>query len=100
MTKEKETIGIMVDMKIQVTSITPSLSSLQLWFLYFESLTGSLTVTLASIKGNVAETATIFVPTSAKVDASIKSVLNEKPAWKIKDVLLKTQKPKHPTYLQ
>lgn len=46
-----------------------------------DCLTGSLTVTLASIKGNVAESTSIFIPASAKVHAAIKPVLDEKPSW-------------------
>lgn len=51
---------------------------------YFESLTGSLTVTLANIKCNVAKTPAIFVPAAAKVNTAIEPVLDEKPSWKNK----------------
>lgn len=43
--------------------------------------TGSFTVTLSNIKGNVSKTTTIFIPTSAKVHTTIQSVLDDEPAW-------------------
>lgn len=48
---------------------------------YFKSLTGNLTVTLASLECNVAKTTSIFVPASTKVNTAIKPVLDEKPSW-------------------
>lgn len=53
-------------------------SSLQHFLL---SLTWSLTVALARIEGNIAETTAIFIPASAKVDTAVKPALNEKPSW-------------------
>lgn len=41
--------------------------------------TRSLTVTLASIEGNVSKSTSVFIPTTAKVNTAIKPVLNEKP---------------------
>lgn len=38
-------------------------------------------MTLAGIEGDVAKTASVFVPSSAEVDAAVKPALDEKPSW-------------------
>ena len=48
--------------------------------LVFDHRTGSLTVTLARVEGDVAESTSIFVPASAKVNASVEPVLDEEPS--------------------
>lgn len=41
-------------------------------------------MTLANIEGDVAESTTIVVPASAKVNTAVKPVLDEKPSWENK----------------
>lgn len=47
-------------------------------------------MTLSGIKGDVAETASVFVPASAEVNAAIESALDEKPSWERRSCLKNT----------